>query len=105
MRRSPGADGLDCGATTLPVALLPHAQYHAITLDPEALTTEIAAAVEISSRLSPDSTLFIPDSRRAWLRLAVAVLIGSLGSVGMWSVVVALPTVQSEFAEIGRAHV
>jgi MFS family permease len=62
------------------------------------LTTEIAAAVEISSRLSPDSKLFIPDSRRAWLRLAVAVLIGSLGSVGMWSVVVALPTVQSEFA-------
>jgi MFS family permease len=30
--------------------------------------------------------------------LAVAVLIGSLGSVGMWSVVVALPTVQGEFA-------
>ena len=32
------------------------------------------------------------------MRLAVAVLIGALGSVGMWSVVVALPTVQSEFA-------
>jgi MFS family permease len=32
------------------------------------------------------------------MRLAVAVLIGSLGSVGMWSVVVALPAVQSEFA-------
>jgi hypothetical protein len=30
-------------------------------------------------------------------RLAVAVLIGSLGSVGMWSVVVALPVVQTEF--------
>jgi MFS family permease len=28
----------------------------------------------------------------------VAVLIGSLGSVGMWSVVVALPVVQTEFA-------
>jgi MFS family permease len=54
--------------------------------------------VEISSRLSPDSKLFIPDSRRAWMRLAVAVLIGSLGSVGMWSVVVALPVVQTEFA-------
>jgi MFS family permease len=39
----------------------------------------------------------MPDSRRAWLRLAVAVLIGSLGSVGMWSVVVALPAVQGEF--------
>jgi MFS family permease len=41
--------------------------------------------------------LFVPDSRRAWTRLAVAVLIGSLGSVGMWSVVVALPVVQTEF--------
>ena len=39
----------------------------------------------------------MPDSRRSWLRLAVAVLIGSLGSVGMWSVVVALPVVQNEF--------
>ena len=42
--------------------------------------------------------MFVPDSRRAWTRLAVAVLIGSLGSVEMWSVVVALPTVQAEFA-------
>src|SRR3954454_61895 len=41
--------------------------------------------------------MFVPDSRRAWTRLAVAVLIGSLGSVGMWSVVVALPVVQTEF--------
>ena len=39
----------------------------------------------------------MPDSRRAWLRLAVAVIIGSLGSVGMWSVVVSLPVVQGEF--------
>jgi MFS family permease len=42
--------------------------------------------------------VFVPDSRRAWTRLTVAVLIGSLGSVGMWSVVVALPVVQTEFA-------
>jgi MFS family permease len=62
------------------------------------LTTEVAGAVEISSRLSADSTELIPDSRQAWMRLAVAVLIGSLGSVGMWSVVVALPVVQTEFA-------
>jgi MFS family permease len=40
---------------------------------------------------------FVPDSRQAWGRLAVAVLIGSLGSVGMWSVVVALPAVQADF--------
>ncbi len=51
----------------------------------------------ISSEYSPEAALFIPDSRRAWLRLAVAVVIGSLGSVGMWSVVVALPAVQTDF--------
>jgi len=52
----------------------------------------------MSSQITPDSAQFVPDSRRAWARLAVAVLIGSLGSVGMWSVVVALPVVQTEFA-------
>ncbi|MHC2468475.1 MFS transporter [Bradyrhizobium embrapense] len=51
----------------------------------------------ISSEYSPEAALFIPDSRRAWLRLGVAVVIGSLGSVGMWSVVVALPAVQTDF--------
>ncbi len=51
----------------------------------------------ISAEFSADSELFVPDSRRSWTRLAVAVLIGSLGSVGMWSVVVALPVVQTEF--------
>lgn len=51
----------------------------------------------ISSEFTRDSELFVPDSRRGWARLAVAVLIGSLGSVGMWSVVVALPAVQKDF--------
>jgi MFS family permease len=55
-------------------------------------------AVDISSDFTRDFDRFIPDSRRAWIRLAVAVVIGSLGSVGMWSVVVALPVVQAEFA-------
>ena len=41
---------------------------------------------------------FTPDSRQAWVRLALALVIGSIGSVGMWSVVVALPVVQGEFA-------
>jgi MFS family permease len=40
---------------------------------------------------------FTPDSRAAWVRLAIALVIGSLGSVGMWSVVVVIPTVQAEF--------
>src|SRR5580765_6069395 len=70
----------------------------AMWLDVRRLCPEVACAVAISSELPRDSDLFVPDSRRAWLRLAVAVLIGSLGSVGMWSVVVALPAVQTEFA-------
>lgn len=38
------------------------------------------------------------DSPYAWLRLAIAVTISAIGGVGMWSVVVALPAVQADFA-------
>ena len=38
-----------------------------------------------------------PDSPYAWLRLAIAVVIGTIGGVGMWSVPVALPAVQMDF--------
>jgi MFS family permease len=37
------------------------------------------------------------DSNTAWTRLAVALLLGTIGSVGMWSFVVALPAVQADF--------
>ncbi len=40
---------------------------------------------------------FIPDSSEAWRRLVIALGIASVGSVGMWSVVVALPKVQADF--------
>ncbi|MDE2376371.1 MFS transporter [Bradyrhizobium sp.] len=40
---------------------------------------------------------FTPDSRQAWVRLVIALLIGSVGAVGMWSVVVVIPVVQAEF--------
>ena len=39
-----------------------------------------------------------PDSPAAWLRLAATILVATVGGVGMWSVVVALPVVQAEFA-------
>jgi MFS family permease len=42
------------------------------------------------------------DGRAAWRRLALAVLISTLGGVGMWSVPVSLPAVQAEFG-IARA--
>lgn len=38
------------------------------------------------------------DSRYAWMRLVISVLIATIGGVGMWSVVVVLPAVQAEFA-------
>ena len=37
------------------------------------------------------------DSVAAWLRLGIALLISTIGGVGMWSVVVALPAIQAEF--------
>ena len=42
------------------------------------------------------------ESAYAWMRLATALVLGTIGSVGMWSVVVALPAVQAEFA-VARA--
>jgi MFS family permease len=41
---------------------------------------------------------FTPDSGQAWVRLCLALVIASIGAVGMWTVVVVLPTVQAEFA-------
>jgi len=38
------------------------------------------------------------ESRYAWLRLAFALVLGTISSVGMWSVPVAIPPVQAEFA-------
>ncbi|HZL40972.1 MAG TPA: MFS transporter [Pseudolabrys sp.] len=42
------------------------------------------------------------DSSYAWLRLAIAVLVSTIGGVGMWSVVVALPAIQADFG-VARA--
>jgi MFS family permease len=39
----------------------------------------------------------VPDSPAAWRRLIIALAIASVGSIGMWSVVVSLPQVQAEF--------
>ncbi len=37
------------------------------------------------------------DSAASWLRLVVCVLLGTMGGVGLWAVVVVLPTVQDAF--------
>jgi MFS family permease len=44
------------------------------------------------------------DSRAAWWRLGFAVVVSAIGSVGMWSMPVALPFVQADFG-ISRAEV
>jgi MFS family permease len=45
----------------------------------------------------PGLSTFVPDSPAAWRRLLLALAIGAVGSIGMWSVVVALPKVQADF--------
>ncbi|MBV9656151.1 MAG: MFS transporter, partial [Acetobacteraceae bacterium] len=43
------------------------------------------------------------DGPASWTRLGVAVLLCTIGSVGLWSVVIVLPAVQAEFA-VARAE-
>jgi MFS family permease len=54
--------------------------------------------------LSPNQTranardpMDAPDSRYSWLRLVICTVISTVGGVGMWSFVVALPAVQADF--------
>jgi MFS family permease len=42
------------------------------------------------------------DSRSAWLRLGVALVLSTIGGVGMWSIMVALPVIQADFG-VSRA--
>ncbi|HEX5508976.1 MAG TPA: MFS transporter [Pseudolabrys sp.] len=49
------------------------------------------------STFTDQTTPDLIDSPRAWLRLGIATLFGTIGGVGMWSVVVALPAIQAEF--------
>ena len=51
---------------------------------------------------TPYSPPGLADSPYAWFRLSVALLLSTIGGVGMWSVVVALPSVQAEFG-VARA--
>lgn len=39
----------------------------------------------------------ILDSRYAWFRLGLSLLIGTIGNIGMWVVIVVMPAVQAEF--------
>ncbi len=39
----------------------------------------------------------LPDSAYSWWRLGVSLLMSTIGGVGLWSVVVVLPTIEAEF--------
>jgi MFS family permease len=69
----------------------------AIPLDRGPATGEVAAAVHAPINRPEETPDFAADSREAWVRLGLSLLIASIGSVGMWSVVVVLPGVQAEF--------
>ncbi|MGQ0682017.1 MFS transporter [Bradyrhizobium sp.] len=70
----------------------------ALWVDRGRLSAQVPRAVVISSHFSQVTDRFVPDSRHAWARLVLAVLIASIGAVGMWSVMVVMPVVQAEFA-------
>src|SRR5437764_4696605 len=72
-----------------------HAHIAAMPVDLVSRREEVAAVHAPSDHR--DSSQFIPDSAQAWVRLALALAIASVGGVGMWSVVVTLPAVQAEF--------
>ena len=42
------------------------------------------------------------DSREAWFRLIIIFIMSVVGTAGMWSVVIIMPTIQSEF-QLDRA--
>jgi MFS family permease len=47
-----------------------------------------------------DAARYAPDSPYAWLRLVIALVVGTAACVGTWSVVVVLPSVQQEFGTL-----
>jgi MFS family permease len=56
----------------------------------------------MTSNLAVGRTELPTDSTTAWLRLVAAVVLSTIGGVGMWSVVVALPAIQADFG-VARA--
>ncbi len=72
-----------------------HAQYRSMMLDRKAVSEEGRAVHAPNHPQRPAG--FTPDSRQAWVRLVLALVIGSIGAVGMWAVVVVIPVVQAEF--------
>ena len=56
-----------------------------------------ATYVTVGGRSVAANTPGEADSTYAWMRLAAALALSTVGGVGMWAVVVALPSLQTEF--------
>jgi MFS family permease len=65
-----------------------------LPVDTDATAGRPTAGVIVSDYQAAESDI---ESAYAWRRLIVCVLLGTIGGVGMWSVVVVLPSVQAEF--------
>jgi MFS family permease len=50
-----------------------------------------------------DAAAAAPDSAYAWWRLAASLALSTLGGIGLWSAIVALPAIEAEFG-IGRGE-
>src|SRR3977135_4083086 len=73
-------------------------QRGAGVLPPLPESRDATVTMHAASRAGEDAV----DSTYAWIRLGVALVLGTIGRVGMWSFVVALPPVEAEFG-IDRA--
>lgn len=51
----------------------------------------------MSEIIQPPVPADIPDSAYSWWRLAISLAMSTIGGVGLWSVVVVLPTIETEF--------
>jgi MFS family permease len=47
--------------------------------------------------MSPAIAAYTPDSRYAWFRLSISLVLAVVGGIGLWLAVVVLPTIQAEF--------
>src|SRR5262249_39874596 len=77
-------------------ARMPAAQKLGGLLDPGSASSDCPAPMAISAQILGEDA-GSSESAYAWLRLAASVLMGTIGSVGLWAYVVALPVVQADF--------
>jgi len=60
-------------------------------------SAETPGSINVTTFSTSAASPAAPDSALSWFRLVISVTIASIGAVGMWSVVVALPAMQAEF--------